>query len=80
MQGALIEPLGVGFHAANQGGAHIGQTAVVTGAGCIGLMSSLALKAMGYGIFMLWTTWRSGLRRHWRLGQKGVVNGRRKTR
>ena len=36
MEGALIEPLAVGFHAANQGGAHAGQTAVVFGAGCIG--------------------------------------------
>lgn len=47
MEGALIEPLAVGFHAANQGGAHIGQTAVVFGAGCIGLMSMMALKAEG---------------------------------
>lgn len=31
MEGALIEPLAVGFHAANLGEAHIGQTAVVTG-------------------------------------------------
>lgn len=36
LEGALIEPLAVGFHAANQGGAHAGQTAVVMGAGCIG--------------------------------------------
>ena len=35
------------MHAANQGGAHLGQTAVVTGAGCIGLVSLLSLKAMG---------------------------------
>lgn len=31
MEGALIEPLAVGFHAAKQGGAAMGQTAVVTG-------------------------------------------------
>ena len=30
MEAALIEPLAVGMHAANQGGAHLGQTAVVT--------------------------------------------------
>lgn len=47
MAGALVEPLAVGFHAAKQGGAHEGQTAVVMGAGCIGLVSMLALKAMG---------------------------------
>ena len=38
LEGALIEPLAVGFHAANQGGAHIGQKAVVFGAGCICLL------------------------------------------
>ena len=47
MEGALIEPLAVGFHAARQGGAQAGQVAVVTGAGCIGLVSMMALKAMG---------------------------------
>jgi L-iditol 2-dehydrogenase len=47
MEGALIEPLAVGFHAAMTGGARIGQTALVTGAGCIGLVSMLALKAQG---------------------------------
>ncbi|MDR0554640.1 MAG: NAD(P)-dependent alcohol dehydrogenase [Treponema sp.] len=47
MEGALIEPLAVGFHAAITGNAKIGQTALVTGAGCIGLVSLLALKAMG---------------------------------
>ena len=47
LEGALIEPLAVGFHAAKQGNAHFGQTAVVTGAGCIGLVSMMALKALG---------------------------------
>jgi L-iditol 2-dehydrogenase len=47
MEGALIEPLAVGFHAANQGGAKVGQTATVFGAGCIGLVSMMALKAKG---------------------------------
>ena len=50
MEGALIEPLAVGFHAANQGGAHVGQTAVVTGAGCIGLVSMMAMNAMDQSI------------------------------
>ena len=47
MEGALIEPLAVGFHAAKQGGAAMGQTAVVTGSGCIGLVTMMALKALG---------------------------------
>jgi L-iditol 2-dehydrogenase len=47
MEGALIEPLAVGFHAAITGDAKLGQTALVTGSGCIGLVSMLALKARG---------------------------------
>jgi L-iditol 2-dehydrogenase len=45
LEGALIEPLAVGFHAADLADAKIGQTAVVFGAGCIGLVSLMALKA-----------------------------------
>lgn len=47
LEGALIEPLAVGFHAAVQGEAKAGDTAVVMGAGCIGLVTAMALKAMG---------------------------------
>lgn len=47
VEGALIEPLAVGFHAAAQGDAKMGQTAVVFGSGCIGLVSLMALKAIG---------------------------------
>lgn len=47
LEAALIEPLSIGFHAARQGGARIGLTAAVTGSGCIGLMSMMALRAMG---------------------------------
>jgi L-iditol 2-dehydrogenase len=47
LDGALIEPLSVGFHAANQGGAESGQTAIVFGGGCIGLVSMMALRAKG---------------------------------
>lgn len=47
LQGALVEPLAVGLHAANLGGAKLGMDAVIFGAGCIGLMTLLALKARG---------------------------------
>lgn len=47
MEGALIEPLAVGFHAVNQSGAKIGQRAVVLGAGCIGLVTLMTLKSIG---------------------------------
>ncbi len=47
LEGALIEPLAVGFHAARLSGARLGQSAVVLGCGCIGLVTIMVLKAMG---------------------------------
>jgi len=46
-EGALVEPLAVGLHAAAQGQIKLGDTVVVLGAGCIGLMSLLSAKAYG---------------------------------
>lgn len=43
----MIEPLAVGFMQRSRGDAHLGQKAVVMGAGCIGLVSMMALKARG---------------------------------
>lgn len=47
VEGALIEPLAVGMHAVKRSGAGLGDTAVVLGAGTIGLMTIAAAKAMG---------------------------------
>ncbi len=47
LQGALIEPMAVGLHAANVADAKIGMDAIVFGSGCIGLVNLLALKARG---------------------------------
>jgi len=46
-EGALVEPLAVGIHAAKQGGVTLGSSVVILGAGCIGLMTLLACKAFG---------------------------------
>ena len=46
-EGAMVEPLAVGLHAANQGNVKLGDTVVVFGTGCIGLMAILASKAKG---------------------------------
>ena len=46
-EGCLIEPLSVGFHAANQGDVQVGESVVILGAGCIGLVTLLACKAHG---------------------------------
>jgi L-iditol 2-dehydrogenase len=47
LEGALVEPLSVGFHAVNQSGAKFGDSAAIIGAGCIGLCTLLALRAKG---------------------------------
>ena len=76
LEGALIEPLAVGFHAANQGGAHAGQTAVVMGAGCIGLVSMMALKAEGVSRVYVVDVMRKRLDKALELGADGVINGK----
>jgi (R,R)-butanediol dehydrogenase/meso-butanediol dehydrogenase/diacetyl reductase len=45
--GALVEPLAVAYHAVRLSGARPGQTAVVFGAGPIGLVTTAALQAAG---------------------------------
>ncbi len=76
LEGALVEPLAVGFHAANQGNAHAGQTAVVIGAGCIGLVSMMALKAEGVSKVYVVDVMQKRLDKALELGADGVINGR----
>ena len=76
LEGALIEPLAVGFHAANQGGAHAGQTAVVMGAGCIGLVSMMALKAEGVSNVYVVDIMEKRLEKALELGADHVINGK----
>lgn len=78
LEGALIEPLAVGFHAARQGGAQAGQTAVVMGAGCIGLVSMMALKAMGVSKVYVVDVMEKRLEKAMELGADGVINGKDK--
>ncbi len=47
LEGALVEPLSVGFNAVKNSGAEIGDNAAIVGSGCIGLCTLLALRARG---------------------------------
>lgn len=76
MEGALVEPLAVGIHAVRQGGAHMGQTALVTGAGCIGLVSLLALKAVGVSDIIVVDIAERRLQKAMELGAAAVINGK----
>lgn len=75
LEGALIEPLAVGFHAAIQGDAHLGQKAVVMGAGCIGLVSMMALKARGVSEVYVVDIMEKRLNKALELGADRVING-----
>lgn len=74
-EAALIEPLSVGMHAAIQGDAHLGQIAVVTGSGCIGLMSMLSLKARGVSKVIVVDVMDKRLEQAKKLGADYVING-----
>jgi L-iditol 2-dehydrogenase len=74
LEGTLIEPLAVGFHAANQGNAHSGQKAVVFGAGCIGLVSMMALKAEGISQVYVADIMENRLDKALELGAAGIIN------
>lgn len=77
LEGALIEPLAVGFHAAIQGDAHLGQKAVVMGAGCIGLVSMMALKARGVQDVYVVDVMDKRLEKAMELGATAVINGKK---
>jgi L-iditol 2-dehydrogenase len=57
-----------------QGGARAGQTAVVMGAGCIGLVSMMALKAMGISKVYVVDLMEKRLQKALELGADGVID------
>jgi L-iditol 2-dehydrogenase len=78
MEAALIEPLAVGFHAALTGGAKLGQTALVTGSGCIGLVSMMASRALGVSRIFVSDVVQKRLDKAASLGAAEVINGAEK--
>lgn len=74
LEGALIEPLSVGFHAARQGGARIGQKAVVFGSGCIGLVTMMALKASGVSKVFVVDVINKRLQKALQLGADNIID------
>jgi L-iditol 2-dehydrogenase len=75
VEGALVEPLCVGLHAAGIADAHLGQSAVVLGAGCIGLVTMMSLKAMGVTQVYVSDVLPRRLEKAAELGATVVVNG-----
>ena len=77
MAGALIEPLSVGFFAAEQGWATVGQSAVILGSGCIGLCTLMALKARGVNRVYVVDVFDIRLDKAKELGATDVINASR---
>lgn len=76
VEGALIEPLAVGFHAANQANAQIGESAVVLGAGCIGLVTLMSLLARGVKEVYIVDLINLRLEKAEEIGAKKVLNAK----
>jgi L-iditol 2-dehydrogenase len=76
MEGALVEPLSVGFHAAQQSGASVGQTAAVLGAGCIGLVTMMSLHSMGVKTVYVVDVIEKRLKKAKELGATAVFNSK----
>jgi L-iditol 2-dehydrogenase len=74
LEGALIEPLSVGIHAAKQAEAELGQSAVVFGAGCIGLATLLALQARGVTRVFIADSMPKRLEKAFELGAADAIN------
>ncbi len=75
--GALIEPLSVGLHAANQGGVTLGDTVLILGAGCIGLVTMMACKAHGASTLIMADLVDARLEKAKKLGATHVINSGR---
>lgn len=75
-EGALVEPLAVGLHAAAQGNVKLGDTVVVLGAGAIGLVTLLACKAYGATDVIVVDVIEKRLEAAKKLGASHVINAR----
>lgn len=73
-EGALIEPLSVGFYASEQGGVKTGDTVVILGSGCIGLVTLLVCKAHGAGKIIVADLVEARLQKAIELGAAEVIN------
>lgn len=74
LEGALMEPLAVGFHAVRQSGAHSGASAVILGAGCIGLVTLLSLLSTGIKDVIVVDVMQNRLEKALELGASHIIN------
>lgn len=75
-EGALVEPLAVGLHASGMGEVKLGDTVVIFGAGCIGLVTLLSCKAKGASKVYVVDVLENRLETAKKLGADGVINAK----
>ncbi|WP_324825414.1 NAD(P)-dependent alcohol dehydrogenase [Sinanaerobacter sp. ZZT-01] len=75
-EGALVEPLSVGLHAAAQGQIGLGDHVIILGSGCIGLVTLLACKASGATDITVVDVIPKRLEYAKKLGATRVINGK----
>jgi L-iditol 2-dehydrogenase len=75
-EGALVEPLAVGMHAAAQGKVTLGDSVVILGSGCIGLVTLLACKAYGATDITVVDVMPKRLEYAMKLGATRVINAK----
>lgn len=75
-EGALIEPLAVAMTAVREAGARIGQSAAILGSGCIGLVTVMALRAVGITNITVVDLFDIRLDKAREVGARNVVNAR----
>jgi len=76
LEGALVEPLAVGLHACKQGNVGVGDSVVILGCGCIGLVTLLSAKAMGASNVIAVDLFDKRLDFAKKLGANHVINAR----
>ncbi len=76
MEGALVEPAAVGMHAAVLGGATLGKSIVILGAGAIGLMTLQACVSLGATDITVIDIMQKRLDLALKLGATRVINGK----
>ncbi|RAS75618.1 NAD(P)-dependent alcohol dehydrogenase [Priestia endophytica] len=74
LEGALVEPMAVGFHAVKKAGATGGKKVVILGAGCIGLMTLQACKTKGVTDIVVVDLYDNKLELAKELGASAVIN------
>lgn len=76
LEGALIEPLSVGLNAALNSGVTVGRSVAILGAGCIGLMTLLSLRAMGVENITVVDVFDNRLEKARELGAAHTINAK----